>query len=180
VDKEVTTGTAWAGTANLTADSPVKIMAYKYINGTAGYPVVTLATQLTSVDAYYVKTNGGGGIGIKYSTAAPGVVTKNLSEGWNIISAAGERDAYTLLQQLRYVQIGQQEGVGITNLVGQGGYNQFTRDISKTLVADIWWEELFGDEVRLSPFDGYWVYLDAPKIFGVIPFTQPEYDWNWW
>jgi parallel beta-helix repeat protein len=179
-DKEVTIGTDWAGTANLTADSTVKIMAYKYTAGGGYDPVDSI--QLTSVDAYYVKTNNGGGVGIKYSTSAPGVVTKTLGEGWNIISCAGElagflpldnagrADAYTLLSQLRYVQIGQQVGPGVTSLVGQGGYNQFTIDISKTLVMDVEWTTLKGPtRIELSPFDGYWVYMNAPKIFGVIP-----------
>ncbi|MDZ4230757.1 MAG: hypothetical protein U1B77_02940, partial [Dehalococcoidales bacterium] len=154
-DKEVTTGTDWTAT-----------VAYKYTAGT-GYAQVTLATQLTSVDAYYLKTDGGGGVGINYSTAAPGVVTKTLGEGWNIISAAGETDAYTLLSQLRNVTIGTQQGVGITNLVSQGNYNQFTESLSVPLATDGDWDDWGGD--ILSQFDGYWVYMNAGKTFGVIP-----------
>ena len=175
VDKEVTVGTDWTAS-----------VAYKYTAGT-GYTQVTLATQLTSVDAYYLKTSGGGGVGINYSPSAPGVVTKSLGAGWNTLSCAGETDAYTLLRQLRHVQIGQQQGVGITNFVGQGSYNQFTGSISLSaevipLEAGIamWglvgnWEGspvcLFPfDDVRdVSPFDGYWVYMNAAKVFGVIP-----------
>lgn len=158
-DKEVATGTAWTAT-----------LAYKYTAG-SGYTQVTLATELTSVDAYYLKTSGGGGVGINYSTSAPGVVTKTLSAGWNVISCAGETDAYTLLSQLRYVQIGEQQGTGLTNLVGQGSYNQFTDSISKTLVTDNEWLAITPNytPLPLSAFDGYWVQMNAAKSFGVIP-----------
>jgi len=166
-DKEVTTGTAWIGTTVLAGTDT--ILAYKYTPGT-GYPQVTMATQLTSVDAYYIKTSGGGGVGINYSTSAPGVVTKTLSAGWNIISCAGETDAYTLLSQLRYVQIGEQEGVGLTSLIGQGSYNQFTDDISRTLVINAEWVGFkIINTVELNSFDGFWVYMNAGKSFGVIP-----------
>lgn len=151
------------------------VLAYKYTAGT-GYAQVTLATQLTSVDAYYVKTDGGGGVGIVYSTAAPGVVTKSLSEGWNTISCAGETDAYSVLSQLRYAEVGTEQGVGLTSLVGQGDYNQFTYSIFVTLVTDAEWAAIDpiddGGGIILSPFDGYWVYLNADKIFGVIPGTH--------
>jgi len=158
VDKEVTDGTDWTAT-----------VAYKYTAGSA-YTQVTEATLLTSVDAFYLKTSGGGGVGINYSMAAPGVVTKSLGAGWNTISCAGETDAYTLLSQLRYVQIGEQEGAGITNLVGQASYNQYLADtISVPLAATLDWWSLADNEQELSPFDGYWVYMNAAKSFGVIP-----------
>ncbi len=156
------------------ADSTVTIVAYKYTAGTGagtGYAQVDLATQLTSVDAYYIKTSGGGGIGIKYSTAQPGVVTKNLGEGWNIISCGGETNAYNVLSPLRYALVGTGQGVGLTSLIGQGDYNQFTATISKTLVTDAEWLAYLGAPNTLNAFDGYWVYLNAAKLFGVIPFT---------
>ncbi|MBA7715818.1 hypothetical protein ES703_124876 [subsurface metagenome] len=137
------------------------------------FPQVTLATYLTSVDAYYIKTDGGGGVGINYSTSSPGVVTKTLVAGWDIISCAGETDAYTVLSQLQHVQIGEQEGVGLTSLVGQGNYNQFTDSISLTLVTTDEWLDIKsgngGTPVPLSAFDGFWVYMNAAKSFGVIP-----------
>ena len=171
VDKEVATGTAWVGTTAL-VDTET-IVAYKYTAGT-GYSQVTLATQLTSVDAYYVKTDDGGGVGINYSTAAPGVVTKSLGAGWNIISCASETHAYELLSQLRYVQVGEQEGVGITNLIGQASYNQYIpTSMSIPLVTDADWTAIKGGNggavAPLNAFDGYWVYMNAAKSFGVIP-----------
>lgn len=173
-DEEVAASSNWTGTTAL-ADTAT-IVTYKYDADPSsvdyGYTQVDYAAQLTSVDAYYVKTDGGGGVGINYSTAAPGVVTKSLEAGWNIISCAGETDAYTLLSQLRYVQIGEEEGVGLTSLVGQGSYNQFTGDISKTLVTDAEWLAIKGGDggaVTLNAFDGFWVQMNADKSFGVIP-----------
>jgi len=164
-DKEVTTDTAWVGTDILSGSDT--ILAYKYTPG-SGFPQVTLATDLTSVDAYYIKTDGGGGVGINYSTSSPGVVTKDLDAGWNIISCAGETDAYTLLSQLRYVQIGEQEGVGVTNLIGQATYGQYTAtSLSEPLATTGDWTAL--GSVALNAFDGYWVYMNAAKSFGVIP-----------
>ena len=169
-DKEVAAGTAWVGTTAFDDDST--IVAYKYTAGpSGGYTQVTLATQLTSVDAYYIKTASGGGVGINYSTTgAPGVVTKTLGAGWNIISCAAETDAYTLLSQLRYVQVGEQQGTGLTTLIGQGGYNQYlATTISITLVTDAEWTAIATTPVTLNAFDGYWVQMNAGKSFGVIP-----------
>jgi hypothetical protein len=119
------------------------------------------------VDAYYIKTDGGGGVGINYSTSAPGVVTKSLGAGWNVISCAAETDVYVLLNQLRYAQIGEQEGVGLTSLVGQASYNQYlATTFGNTLVTDAEWAAI---GVTLNAFDGYWVYMNAAKSFGVIP-----------
>jgi len=167
-NKEVATGTVWIGTTPLVdeeLEEEATILAYKYTAG-VGYTQVTLATQLTSVDAYYVKTIGGGGVGIIYSDAAPGVVTKNLGEGWNIISAASETmNAYTLLVQLRGTEI----EVGITTLVVQGGYNQFMVSSFWPLVTDAEWEALVDEKLMLSPFGGFWVHMNTAKTFGVIP-----------
>ena len=95
-------------------------------------------------------------------------MTKSLSTGWNIISCAGQTDAYTILSQLRYIQVGEQEGTGITTLISQGSYNQFSGSFSYPLVSKVDWRLLY-DEETLSPFDGYWVHMNALKSFGVIP-----------
>jgi len=157
-DKEVTTDTDWTAT-----------VAYKYTAG--AYTQVTLATQLTSVDAYYLKTSGGGGVGINYSTSSPGVVTKSLGAGWNTISCAGQTDAHTLLQQLRYVQTSE-VGPNLMSLVGQGTYNQFTDSSYTTLATLDGWAAIEPggvSSITLNAFDGYWVYMNAAKSFGVIP-----------
>jgi len=170
-DQEVGSGTDWVGTT----------IAYEY-TGT-GYEQIDYATQLTPVDAYYVKTVGGGGVGINYSTDQPGVVTKDLVAGWNLIGCTGSAadwegeylsDAYTILSQLRHVQIGQQQGCGLTSLVGQTSYNQFLPyPLSLALVdKQVWWaiEPYEGDNpIPLNAFDGFWVYMNAAKSFGVIP-----------
>ena len=166
-DKEVTANTTWVGTTALSDSATILPIKYTPADG---YTQVTLATQLTSVDAYYLKTDGGGGVGIDYSTGAPGVVTKSLLAGWNIISCAGETDAYELLSPLRYVQIGDQEGTGLTSLVGQASYNQYlATTISETLVTTAEWTTIDTTPVTLNAFDGYWVYMNAAKSFGVIP-----------
>jgi len=166
VDKEVTTG-AWVGTTVLSGSDT--ILAYKYTAG-SGYTDIDLVTQLTSVDAYYIKTSGGGGVGINYSTSSPGVVTKSLGVGWNIISCAAETDAYELLSPLRYALIGEQEGTGLTTLIGQASYNQYLlTTFSNTLITAAEWTAIDGTPVTLNAFDGYWVYMNAAKSFGVIP-----------
>jgi hypothetical protein len=73
---------------------------------------------------------------------------------------------------LRYAEVGTQQGVGLTSVVSQGDYNQFTNSFYVTLVTDAEWTAIDdGGGITLSPFDGYWVYLNADKIFGVIPDT---------
>lgn len=161
-DKDVATGTTWVGTEDLLPG--ITVLACKYVPG--GYGSAT-PSDLRPVDALYLKTIKGGGIGIKYSTAAPGVSAKDLAAGWNLVSSATEAAADDVLSPLRFVQVGQQQGVGLTTLVSQGSFNQFSGGFQLATLTDADWWELTGK--TLFPFDGYWVYMNSGKSFGVIP-----------
>jgi len=168
VDKTVDIGTAWKGTNDIGGEK--SIVVYKYGDGFEE----PNPDDMSIVDAYYVKTDGGGGVGLIYSTDAPPmVVNKTLTVGWNLISCAVESDAYTLLSQLRFTGTG---AAAITNLVGPGFYNQFTGNIFAALGVESDWTAIKGgdDEITLNPFDGYWVYMNAAKSYGVIPDVIPD------
>jgi len=156
-DKEVTTGTTWV----------TPILAYKY-TPSGGFMEATLA-DLQPVNALYVKTDGGGGVGINYpADADPVVNSKDLEAGWNLISSASSTvGTRAVLSPLRYVQVGTQQGVGLTTLVSQGNYNQFSNSFYLATLTDADWTAL--DDVTLEPFDGYWAYMNAAKTFSVIP-----------
>ncbi len=154
-DKAVAGDSVWVG----------EELAYTYTPD-SGYAEAT-PTDLEPVDALYVKTVGGGGVGINYSAAQPGASSKDLEAGWNLVSSATEAAAYPVLSPLRHVQIGQQQGVGLTTLVSQVSYNQFSESLYLATLTDDDWKILA--EKTLYPFDGYWIYMNAAKSFGVIP-----------
>lgn len=125
-------------------------------------------TALVPVDALYLKTEEGSALGIIYSGGVPAASSKDLEPGWNLISSATLTDAKAVLSPLRYVQVGDEQGVALTTLVSQGNYNQHTGSFYlATLDSDDWNTVLVG--TMLNPFDGYWVYMNAAKSFGVIP-----------
>lgn len=139
-------------------------------------------TDLVPVDAIYVKTDGCGAIGIIYSGNVPTASVKDLGAGWNLISSANpERlNARAVLSPLRWIDVGEEQGIGLTTLVSQGYYNQYTDNFYLSTLTDADWGDgslqLIGDGVggglagvTLNPFDGYWAYMNAPKSFGVIP-----------
>ena len=116
--------------------------------------------DLKPVEALYVKMPGGGWAGLNYLDAAPGMSAKELVEGWNLISSGTEADAGAVLSPLQ--DIGNQ-GTGLTTLVSQGGYNFTTGD---WYIDASDWTNVTGE--TMNPFDGYWIYMNAAKSFGVI------------
>ena len=144
-------------------------MIYKY-TGT-GWAEATIA-DLNPVTALYVKTTGyDGQLGLNYdTTVSPGPSTINLVAGWNLISCATYGHANDVLSSLRYVQVGTQQAIGLATLVSQGSvnYDDDYNDYSDTFYVDATtWSNL--SNCHLSPFDGYWIYMNAPTTFGVIP-----------
>ena len=137
-------------------------LKYKYTG--SSYTSATVA-DIEPVEALYVKTTSDDGlVGLNYSTAAsPGASIKDLLAGWNLISSATSTDAGIVLSPLHYVQIGEQEGTGLATLVSQGSYNLTTID---WYIDATTWANVTG---TMDPFDGYWVYMNAAKSFGVLP-----------
>jgi hypothetical protein len=148
-------------------------MIYKY-TGTGGWTTATIA-DLNPVTALYVKTTGDDGqLGLNYSGVQPAPSTIDLVAGWNLISTASYGHANDILSSLRYVQVGTQQAIGLATLVSQGSVNYYDdyNDYSDTFYVDATsWSNL--SNCHLSPFDGYWVYMNAPTTFGVIPVGTP-------
>ncbi|MBA7576657.1 hypothetical protein ES708_18498 [subsurface metagenome] len=131
-----------------------------------GWFQATLA-DLEPVDALYLKTEYGGALGIIYSGGVPVASSKDLEAGWNLISSATIDNAKAILSPLRYVLIGGEQGIGLATLVSQGNFNQHTASLYLSTLTDADWTGLAGHD--LNPFDGYWVYMNAGKDFGVVP-----------
>ncbi|MBA7650866.1 hypothetical protein ES703_58679 [subsurface metagenome] len=131
-----------------------------------GWFQATLA-DLEPVDALYLKTEYGGALGIIYSGGVPVASSKDLEAGWNLISSATIDNARAILSPLRYVLIGGEQGIGLATLVSQGNFNQHTASLYLSTLTDADWTDLAGHD--LNPFDGYWVYMNAGKDFGVVP-----------
>jgi len=145
---------AWVGTT----PSPI----YKYTG--VSFASVTLA-DLRPADALYVKTVGGGEVKIT-SSAMAGVSSKSLVAGWNLISSGtgADNNAQAVLSPLHYIDVGEEQGVGLATLVSQGNYNLSSASWGIDVTA---WANL--SAITLNPFDGYWVYMNAAKsCFGVV------------
>ncbi len=139
---------AWEGTVDL---------AFMYTG--VGFVEVDLA-DLEPVQALYVKMDGSGWAGLDYLAAAPGMSAIELVQGWNLISSGVATDAGAILSALQ--DIGNQ-GTGLTTLVSQGSYNLTSGDWY--IDASVWASVT---AAAMDPFDGYWIYMNAAKSFGVI------------
>ncbi len=128
-------------------------------------------TDLEPVEALYVNMPDGGWAGLNYDTdVIPGFSAKIVVEGWNLISSATADNASAVLSPLQYVQVGEQQGAGLATLVSQGNYNLSGTSLYLATLSVGDWETLA--ITTLDPFDGYWVYMNTHKIFGVFP--NPE------
>jgi len=143
-------------------------LVYQYTGKGQGYKQATFPDDMMPIEALYVKTIGGGGIGINYSAGLPAPSSKDLDAGWNLISSATSDNARAILSPLRYVDVGEEQGVGLATLVSQGNYNQHTGSFTLATFGPNDWNDVLAD-TTLNPFDGYWVYMNADKSFGVIP-----------
>lgn len=141
-------------------------LIYKYDAATGTFSSATVK-DVKPVEALYVKTTEGGWFAANFADFQP-LSTKKLYAGWNLISVGTCADANALLSPLRFIQVGQVEGTGITTLVSQSALNRITwRDMYLPTLTDNDWEEL--ECADLCPVDGYWVYMNGEKDFGVLP-----------
>lgn len=140
-------------------------LVYKYDAATGTFITATVS-DVKPVEALYVKTAGPAWFAANFGDFQP-LSTKELSAGWNLISVGTEGDAKALLSPLRYIQVGQVEGTGITTLVSQGALNRGTADLYLPTLTETDWSSL--GYTDLSPVDGYWIYMNGGKDFGVLP-----------
>ena len=141
-------------------------LVYKYDAATGTFSSATVS-DVKPVEALYVKSTGPGWFAANFADFQP-LSTKTLYAGWNLISVGTNDDAKALLSPLRYIQVGQVEGAGITTLVSQGALNRMTGDWYLPTLTYEDWEEL-EYQGMMSPFDGYWIYMNGGKDFGVLP-----------
>ncbi|MBA7613977.1 hypothetical protein ES703_21238 [subsurface metagenome] len=150
------------------------VLAFNYIPGQEpgeGWSEVDPAA-IVPVNALYVKTDIGGALGFDYSGGVPIESSKDLVTGWNLISSATIDNAKAILSPLCWIDVGDEQGVGLATLVSQGDYNQHTDSFTLATLDSGDWDYL--EEIKLNPFDGYWVYMNAAKSFGVVPGAQPS------
>ena len=140
-------------------------LVYKYDAATGTFITATVS-DVKPVEALYVKTAGPAWFAANFGDFQP-LSTKELSAGWNLISVGTEGDAKALLSPLRFIQVGQVEGTGITTLVSQGALNRGTADLYLPTLTETDWSSL--GYTDLSPVDGYWIYMNGGKDFGVLP-----------
>ncbi|WP_292489426.1 SwmB domain-containing protein [Methanoculleus sp. 10] len=141
-------------------------LVYKYDAATGTFSSATVG-DVKPVEALYVKSTGPGWFAANFAEFQP-LSTKTLYAGWNLIGVGTENNAGALLSPLRYIQVGEQEGTGITTLVSQGALNRMTGDLYLPTLTYEDWE--FGLKNQwMSPVDGYWIYMNGGKDFGVLP-----------
>ena len=141
-------------------------IVYKYDAATGTFSSATVS-DIKPVEALYVKSTAPGWFAANFAEFQP-LSTKTLYAGWNLIGVGTENNAVALLSPLRYIQVGEQEGTGITTLVSQGALNRMTGDLYLPTLTYEDWE--FGLKNQwMSPVDGYWIYMNGGKDFGVLP-----------
>ncbi len=141
-------------------------LVYKYDAATGTFSSATV-NDVKPVEALYVKSTGSGWFAANFAEFQP-LSTKTLYAGWNLIGVGTGNNAAALLSPLRYIQVGDQEGTGITTLVSQGALNRMTGDLYLPTLTSEDWE--FGLKNQwMSPVDGYWIYMNGGKDFGVLP-----------
>ncbi|MBA7538179.1 hypothetical protein ES705_30453 [subsurface metagenome] len=157
--------------ADTTSDAgTTSVLKYAVESGALVWATVTVA-DLEPVDVLCIKTDGGGGVGINYSANQPGVSSKGLLAGWNLISSGttpidSQPSAYDILSPLPFAQIGGAQAVGLTTLVSQGSYNQVSGSFYQATLDSTDWTLL--KSITLFPYDGYWIQMNAACDFGVI------------
>ncbi len=161
-NKAVASTTSDAGTTS--------VLKYADESGTLVWGTVTVA-NLEPVDVLCIKTVGGGGVGINYAATQAGVSSKGLLAGWNLISSGttpinSEPSAYDVLSPLPFATLGGAQAVGLTTLVSQGSYNQFSNGFYQATLQSSDWTDL--QSITLVPYDGYWIQMNAASDFGVI------------
>jgi len=165
-DKAVASS-AWVGTKDLSpadTETVITVSAVKYITG---FGDATTA-DLEPLTAIYVKTDGGGGVGFNYAADGdPALYSKDLEAGWNLISTtSSDITASALLSRLRYTTVGTQQWVGLTTLVSQVDYNQYSDSFYLATLTDADWNAL-DEAALLCPFNGYWADMEAADTFEV-------------
>jgi len=130
-------------------------LMYVYDNGAFSEVI-----NLDPITPVFVKSDNAGGIGFNYKPDQQGIYTTNLEAGWNLISipetAASSDDIFSPLMY------GSNNEIALTTIVCQGQYNAVAQ-------ASFYQSMLTTYDVPdLNPLNGYWVYLNVPKIYGVI------------
>jgi len=163
-DKAVATG-AWVGTNPLAVGLSETAMALKYTYTPIVGFVPAELTDLEPLTAIYVLTKGGGGVGFNYAEGGdPAFYSKELEAGWNLTGVPDiEATTGAILSPLRYVTVGTQQVIGLTTLVSQGDYNQFSNSFHLATFTDTDWDGL----PLLYPFDGYWANMEAADTLEV-------------
>ena len=155
-------------------------LVYKY-DAVTGFSSAGVK-DIEPVEALYVKTSRNGWLAANFEdfgdSRSHRFSTKKLSEGWNLISVGTPGSADALLSPLRFIQVGQVEGTGIATLVSQGALNRISWDLYLPTLTERDWDNLHYE--TLSPVDGYWIYMNGGKDFGVFPGEWDDCHYHEW
>jgi len=124
---------------------------------------------LDAITPVFIKTDtGGGGIGFNYAEASQGIFATGLEAGWNLIGIPLTfATTGAILSPLRF---GEGNEVALATLANQSHFN--TSNVPSfylAMLSETDWTNL----PLLSPFDGYWAYMNVDKEFGVIVVPGP-------
>jgi len=125
------------------------------------FVVPSASDLLDPINAFYVYPNKGTSVSFSWDAFAPGMTSKNLSSGWNLVgtNTAGRAiDEFSTIQSSVSTLYVPGTLNGHKNTTGTSWGNDADRDLDKTS----WSNSL------LNPNDGYWIYLSSPATYEKI------------
>ncbi len=137
------------------------VLAYE--NGAWAIPGVE---NTKPASAFYIKTTTKGGIGFKYYTGDPTQVSKQLTEGWNLVGTNSNGTPVNEFSTI--INTNDPDNEGVITLNVPKTYND------RKDVGGVWDGAIGNIDISnwptnvLNPYDGYWVYTNADKTYSLI------------
>jgi hypothetical protein len=144
---------------NYTSADITSILAYNA--ATKRFEVPSAGDILDPVNAFYNYPNKATSISFNYDAFAPGITSKNLSSGWNLVGTNSDGkaiDEFSTIQSSVSTLYIPGTLNGNKDVTGTSWGTDANRDLDKTS-----WSA-----TKLSPYDGYWIYATSAATYEKI------------
>ncbi len=147
----------------ITDDEGGAVALLVYRNGAFVVPSAGDDELVNPLSAFFIRTTNAGEVGFNFAVSnSPTQVSKQLNAGWNLVGTnddgLAENEFATLQPEWTALYVpdtyNSRKATGHTSW-GDDGDGQFNANPILNLVPDR----------NLSPYDGYWVSMNAPKVF---------------
>jgi len=125
------------------------------------FVVPSTSDLLDPINAFYIYPNKGTSVFFTYETFAPGLTSKDLPTGWNLVGTNSNGkaiDEFSTIQSSVSTLYVPGSSNARKDTTGDSWGTNANRDLDKTS----WTSSL------LNAYDGYWVYLTSPATWSKI------------